>query len=281
MKPLADACEMRGAPSTGCAVSRVAKRVLSVVLCCFVLVTCGCGAEPRSPPAYVPPPKVGNQLVSAKQIEDLGVIPRGYQQAIAFPISNPSERLLKLAIVHSSCTCLNATIDQVELAARASTTVRAKVHAAETSIPGPLVAEVKVAASGSGGEKYSSTFSIRAVVEGLSMEPVIARVPAVIASWEPKPLRGVFYCDRTRSEVEVIDLEWLGTGCPEGIAIGEPTLSAVQDLGDYTVRTLAVPLRVEAPRRPIAGVYEGRVVYSVHGIESRTSFVVQIVDALE
>jgi len=248
---------------------------------CFVTASCGCGVQPQSPPAYVSPIDAVRQLVSPKNAEELGVIPLGYEQEFVFPVSNPSDDRLTLAVVHSSCACLNATIDQRDLPARGSTAVRAKLHATDTSTAGPMAAQVRIAASGTGGEKYGSTLTIRAVIEGLSMEPGIMRVPRSILGWQPGPLRGVFFFDEVKGDVEVVELEWSMAGGPEGVTIGEPTLSPVRDKGGYAVRLLSVPLRVETPHRPAAGVYEGSVGYRVHGVESRTKFVLKVVDKLE
>jgi len=260
---------------------RVLNRASVIVGCCLIAVTCGCGAETTLRPSYVPPARAVGSLVSAKQTEDMGIVLPGYQQAFDFPVSNPSDKPIKLAVMHSSCSCVDATIDQSDLAARGSTTVRAKLHANDTAAAGPLAFEVRIAASGSAAERFGMTFKIHGIVAGLRMDPAVARVPHTNVSWEPKPLRGVFYFDRTKGGVEVSDLEWSAKNVPEGIVFGEPILSPVQDQGDHAVCRMAIPLTAKGPRRPEPGNYEGMVTYRVHGEESRARFLLQVVDVLE
>lgn len=252
-----------------------------IVECCLIAATCGCVEESPLSPSYVAPARAVSSLVSSKQTEDMGVVLPGYQQAFEFPVSNPSDKPVKLAVVHSSCSCLDATIDQRDVEARGSTTVRAKLHANDTAAAGPLSFEVRIAASGSAAERFGISFKIHGIVAGLRMDPAVARVPHTNANWEPKPLRGVFYFDKTKGGVEVSDLEWSAENVPEGIGLGEPILSPVQDQGDHAVCRLAIPLTAKGPKRPEPGNYEGMVTCRVHGEESRARFLLQVVDALE
>ena len=252
-----------------------------VVVACFMVGAIGCGTEQQSRPAYIPPTDQSRELVSAQETEDLGIIPVGFQQAITFTVSNPSDQPLKLAVVHSSCACLNATLDESDLPPRGSTNVRVKIHAGDTSTAGPLAAEVRIAGTGSGGEPFALTLRVRGIIQGLETEATVARVPAALSGWEPRPVRGAFYFDKTQGDVEVTGVEWSASDVPEGIALGDPALSPAQDLGDHAIRRLTLPLLVRPPHRPSIGEYEGIILYRIAGVEARTRFTLCVVDALE
>ena len=252
-----------------------------VVVACFMVGAIGCGTEQQSRPAYIPPRAQSRELVSAQETEDLGIIPVGFQQAITFTVSNPSDQPLKMAVVHSSCACLDATLDESDLPPRGSTNVRAKIHAGDTSTAGPLAAEVRIAGTGSGGDPFALTLKVRGIIQGLETEAAVVRVPATLAGWEPRPVRGVFYFDKTQGDVEVTDVEWSASGIPEGIVLGDPALSPAQDLGDHSIRRLTVPLLVRPPHRPSIGNYEGVILYRIAGVEAQTRFELCVVDALE
>ena len=250
-------------------------------LSCLMAVAIGCGTEQQSRPAYIPPRAQSRELVSAQETEDLGIIPVGFQQAITFTVSNPSDQPLKLAVVHSSCACLNATLDESDLPPRGSTNVRVKIHAGDTSTAGPLAAEVRIAGTGSGGEPFALTLRVRGIIQGLETEATVARVPAALSGWEPRPVRGAFYFDKTQGDVEVTGVEWSASDVPEGIALGDPALSPAQDLGDHAIRRLTLPLLVRPPHRPSIGNYEGVILYRIAGVEAQTKCELCVVDALE
>jgi len=252
-----------------------------VIVACFVAATGGCGTEQQSRPAYIPSRAQSRELVSAQETEDLGIIPVGFQQAITFTVSNPSDQPLKMAVVHSSCACLDATLDESDLPPRGSTNVRVKIHAGDTSTAGPLAAEVRIAGTGSGGDPFALTLKVRGIIQGLETEAAVVRVPAALAGWEPRPVRGVFYFDKTQGDVEVTGVEWSASDIPEGIALDEPALSPAQDLGDHSIRRLTVPLLVRPPHRPSIGNYEGIILYRIAGVDAQTRFTLRVVDALE
>jgi hypothetical protein len=244
----------------------------------------GCGSQTVEQPPYIPSPKRASPLVSAVTAHDIGVVGPQSQVPATFTVSNSSSRPVDIRVVQTSCACVNATVDDPTLGPGASTVVRTKIHAEETSLPGPLAVEVRVAATDTVGDGGVLVLKLFGVVRGLRTERVFLRVPASLQGWAPEPIRGEFYLDRQvagNAALEIAEVGWIGRNAPQGIAFGDPVLSECLDRGDHSVRRVVIPLTVESTARPPSGEYHAVIRYRAGAEEGKHEFPLIVVEALD
>lgn len=244
----------------------------------------GCGSQTVEQPPYIPSPKRASPLVSAVTAHDIGVVGPQSQVPATFTVSNSSSRAVDIRVVQTSCACVNATVDDPTLGPGASTVVRTKIHAEETSLPGPLAVEVRVAAIDTVGDGGVLVLKLFGVVRGLRTERVFLRVPASLQGWAPEPIRGEFYLDRQvagNAAIEIAEVGWIGRNAPQGIAFGDPVISECLDRGDHSVRRVVIPLTVESTARPPSGEYHAVIRYRAGAEEGKHEFPLIVVEALD
>jgi hypothetical protein len=199
-------------------------------------------------------------LKTSARKRNLGVVRLGSEARAVFTLSNVSERVVELRLGIPTCGCLRADLSKERLKPRESVNLELFLKASQ-GVAGPAEGGVEI---GTVEPETTLVFFAEGVVEGMKTEPYSMPLPKDLAQFTPDPIYGEIAVgiDHTNARVKITAIE-----CPNAksnsIAIGEPRISALEDLGSFARVRFEIPVELAKHRRPKTNVYRCQITYEI------------------